>query len=49
MARYMYGEPLQYAPGDSARYTANDRYSNSGTCCWVWSWSSAPARASSPT
>jgi CubicO group peptidase (beta-lactamase class C family) len=30
MARYMYGEPLQYTPGDSSAYDADDRYSNFG-------------------
>jgi CubicO group peptidase (beta-lactamase class C family) len=28
VARYMYGEPLQYDPGDSATYDLDDRYSN---------------------
>jgi hypothetical protein len=30
MARYMYGEPLQYNPGDASAYGAEDRYSNFG-------------------
>jgi CubicO group peptidase (beta-lactamase class C family) len=30
VARYMYGEPLQYAPGDATTYDAGDRYSNFG-------------------
>jgi CubicO group peptidase (beta-lactamase class C family) len=30
VARYMYGEPLQYAPGDPTTYDAADRYSNFG-------------------
>jgi CubicO group peptidase (beta-lactamase class C family) len=28
VARYMYGEPLQYNPGDAATYNGTDRYSN---------------------
>lgn len=30
MARYMYGEPLQYQPGDATTYTSAQRYSNFG-------------------
>jgi CubicO group peptidase (beta-lactamase class C family) len=30
VARYMYGEPLQYTPGDTSTYDAGDRYSNFG-------------------
>lgn len=30
VARYMYGEPLQYTPGDAATYDSTDRYSNFG-------------------
>jgi CubicO group peptidase (beta-lactamase class C family) len=30
VARYMYGEPLQYAPADATTYNGNDRYSNFG-------------------
>jgi CubicO group peptidase (beta-lactamase class C family) len=30
MARYMYGEPLQYTPGDDKTYDGGDRYSNFG-------------------
>jgi CubicO group peptidase (beta-lactamase class C family) len=30
VARYMYGEPLQYTPGDSTTYDSDDRYSNFG-------------------
>lgn len=30
VARYMYGEPLQYDPGDSTTYDADHRYSNFG-------------------
>jgi len=30
VARYMYGEPLQYAPGDPSTYNSDDRYSNFG-------------------
>lgn len=30
VARYMYGEPLQYAPGDDRTYDDADRYSNFG-------------------
>jgi CubicO group peptidase (beta-lactamase class C family) len=30
VARYMYGEPLQYTPGDTTTYNGDDRYSNFG-------------------
>lgn len=30
VARYMYGQPLQYNPGDSVTYGADQRYSNFG-------------------
>lgn len=30
VARYMYGEPLQYNPGDAVTYNGSDRYSNFG-------------------
>jgi CubicO group peptidase (beta-lactamase class C family) len=30
VARYMYGEPLQYTPGDADTYDGSDRYSNFG-------------------
>lgn len=30
VARYMYGEPLQYNPGDAATFNGTDRYSNFG-------------------
>jgi CubicO group peptidase (beta-lactamase class C family) len=30
VARYMYGEPLQYNPGDAVTYNSDDRYSNFG-------------------
>lgn len=30
VARYMYGEPLQYTPGDDTTYDGGDRYSNFG-------------------